>query len=161
MLCRELLCRCSCNIYACWPRFTATNTAAVQAYLLVECAARWVLATLSACLSSFCHSMLHLCWLCASLAAIPASMVSHHQPYLMVWCRTIGHACSCGVSLNAMHSSIVLHYQPCLLVWCFIIGHAFWCGTSQSSMPVCVVPHYRSYLLVWYLNCNHAFWCGG
>ena len=27
--CRELLCRCSCNIYACWPSVTITNIAAV------------------------------------------------------------------------------------------------------------------------------------
>ena len=34
---RELLCRCSCNIYACWPSVTVTNDAAVQTCLLVEC----------------------------------------------------------------------------------------------------------------------------
>ena len=156
MLCKELICRCSCNIYACWPSSTATNTAVVQACILVECCCKkgtcLTVATQSVCPSSFCHSILHCCWHCASLAAIPAGMVSHYQPCLLVWCLTIGCACSCGVTLNAMHSSVVLHYQPCLLVWCFIIGHAFWCGTSQSGMPVCVVPHYRSCLLVWCLT---------
>ena len=110
MLCRELLCRCSCIICACWPSFTATNTAAVQAHLLVKCCCWmgtkfWTVATLSACLSSLCLSMLHLCWLCASLAAIPTGMVSHYQPCLLVLCLNIGRACLCGVSLNAMHSS--------------------------------------------------------
>ena len=129
----------------------------------------WTVATLSACLSSFCHSMLHLCWLCASLAAKPTGMVSHYQLCLLVlcltishaWCLNVGRASSSGVSLNAMHSSDVVHYQPCLLVWCFIIGYAFWCGTSQSVMNVCVVPHYRSCLLVWCLTVGYAFWCGG
>ena len=102
MPCRELLCRCSCNIYACWPSVTVTNTAAVQTCLLVECCCKrdacWTVATQSACLLTFCHSILHVSWHCASLSAIPAGMVSHYQPCLLVWCLTISLACGCGES---------------------------------------------------------------
>ena len=100
---RELLCRCSCNIYACWPSITVTNTAAVRTCLLVECCCKsdacWTVATQSACLLTFCHSILHVSWRCASLSAIPAGMVSHYQPYLLVWYLTISRACGCGESL--------------------------------------------------------------
>ena len=94
MPCRELLCRCSysCNIYACWPSVTVTNTAAGQTCLLVECCCKmgacWTVATQSACLLTFCHPILHVCWRCASLSVIPAGMVSHYQPCLLVWCIT-------------------------------------------------------------------------
>ena len=58
MSCREMLCRCSCNIYAYWPSVTVTNTAAVQACLLVECCCKmdacWTVATQLACLLTFC-----------------------------------------------------------------------------------------------------------
>ena len=134
MLCRELLCRCSCNMYAYHPRFTVTNTAAIQAYLLVERCCKmgtcWTVATLSACISSFCHSMLHLCWLCASLAAIPAGMVSHYKHCLLVWCLTINIACWYCVSLSALPAGMVSHYQHCLLVWCLTISIACWYGVS-------------------------------
>ena len=110
---RELLCRCSCNIYACWPSVTVTNTPAVQTCLLLECCCKidacWIVATQSACLLTFCHSILHICWRCASLSAIPADMVSHDQPCLCVW---------------------YLDYRSCMLVWCLTIGHACWRGTS-------------------------------
>ena len=103
MPCRELLCRCSCNIYACWPIITVANTAAVQKCLLVECCCRMdaccTLATQSACLLTFCHSILHVCWRCASLSAIPADMVSHYQPSLLVWYLTISRAYWRGASL--------------------------------------------------------------
>ena len=103
MQCRELLCRCSCNIYACWPSVTTTNTTAVQTCLLVECCCKmdacWTVATQSACLLTFCHVILHGCWRCASLSAIPAGMVSHYQPCLLVWYLTISRACWCGASL--------------------------------------------------------------
>ena len=71
MPCRELLCRC---IYACWPSFTVTNTAAVQTCLLVEycCTmdACWTVATQSVCLLSLniacllgmCFSICYTCW---------------------------------------------------------------------------------------------------
>ena len=71
--------------------------------LLVECCykmdACWTVATQSACLLTVCHSILHVCWRCASLSAIPAGMVSHYQPCLLVWCLTISRACWCGASL--------------------------------------------------------------
>ena len=103
MSCKELLCRCSCNIYACWPSVTVTNTAAVRTSLLVECCCKrdacWTVATQSACLLTFCHSILHVSWRCASLSAIPAGMVSHYQPCLLVWCLTISRSCWRGESL--------------------------------------------------------------
>ena len=160
MPCRELLCRCSCNIYACWPTVTVTNTAAVQTCLLVECCCKidtcWTVATQSVYLLTFCHSILHVCWRCASLSAIPAGMVSHYQRCLLVWCLTISHACcfiiGCafwfGTSLSTMPVGAVPHYRPCLLVWCLTVGHVFWCGASLWTMPVCVIPHYRPCLLV-------------
>ena len=123
MSCRELLCRCSCNIYASWHSVNVTNTAAVQTCLLIECCCKmdacWTVATQSACLLNFCHSILHVCWRCDSLSAIPAGMVF-----------TISRVCWCGASLYVMPFGLVHHYQPCLLVWCLTIGHAFWCGAS-------------------------------
>ena len=97
---RELLRCCSCNIYACWASvFTATNTAAVQICLLVECCCQMESLGL-------CHSILHVSWGCASLSAIPVCMVSHNEPCLLVWCLTIGHTFWCGALILA------------LLCWC-------------------------------------------
>ena len=154
--CRELLYRCSCNIYACWPSVTVTNTAAVQTCLLVECGCKmdacWSAATQSACLLTFCHSILHVCWRCASLpaipagislSAVPAGMVSHYQLCLLAWSFIIGHAFWFGTSLSAMSVGVVPHYRPCLLGWCLTKRHAFWCGASLYAMPVGVLPHYR------------------
>ena len=130
MPCRELLCRCSCNIYACWPSVTVTNTAAVWTCLLVEYCCKpdacWTVATRSVCLLTFCHSILHVCWRCASLSAIPAGMVSHYQSCLLVLCLTISRTCGCGESLKVMPFGLVHLFKPFLLVWCLI----FWCGAS-------------------------------
>ena len=123
MPCRELLCHCSCKIYACWPSVNVTNTAAVQTCLLVECCCKmdacWTVATQSACLMNFCHSLLHVCWRCASLSALPAGMV-----------LTISSVCWYGVSLSAVPAGVVLHYRSCLLVWYLTISHACLCGAS-------------------------------
>ena len=137
MPCRELLCRCSSNIYACWPSVTFTNTTDVQTCLLIECCCKidacWTVATQSACLLTFCHSIMHVCWLLYLL-------------YLLVWCLTISRVCWYGVSLSAMPAGVVLHYRSFLLF-----------GTSLSAMPVGVVPHFRSCLLVWCLTIGHVF----
>ena len=136
MPCRKLLCRCSCSrsIYAGWPSVTVTNAAAVQTCILIEYCCKmdayWTVATQSPCLLTFCHSILHVCWRCASLSAIPAGMVSHYQQCLLVKCLTISRACWCGESLQVMHFGFVHHYQPCLLVWCLTLGHGLWCGAS-------------------------------
>ena len=165
-----LLCRCSCNKYVFWPSLTSTNTTAILKCLIVELCERWVLArplllnqyacrsftTQSVCLPIFYHSFLHACWCCLSIFAIPACMVSHYQPCLLVWSLTIGHAFWCDASLSAMPSCVMPHYQPCLLVCCFTIGHAFWYGPSLSTMPIGVVPHYRPCLLV-SCHCNRHF----
>ena len=92
--CRELLSCCSCNIYACWPSvFNATNTAAFQVCLLVECCCKmdacWTVFNQSASLPIFYHSILQVCWCCASLSAIPVGTVSHYHPCLLVWCLNI------------------------------------------------------------------------
>ena len=143
-----------------WPSvFTATNTAAVQICLLVECCCKMESLGL-------CHSILHVCWCCASQSAIPVGMVSHYRLYLLmwyfnisptvlVWCLSIGHAFWCGASLQAMPSGVVPHYQPCLLVCCLTISRAFRRGAS-STIPIDVLPHYRPYLLVWCLIIQHA-----
>ena len=121
-----LVCRCSCNKY--------TITAAVQTCLLVECCCKmdacWIVDTQSTCLPIFCHSILHVHWCDGSISAMPAGVVSHYQPCLLMWCLT-----------KVMPSGVVHYYQPCLLVWCLTICHA-----------VGVVPHHRSHPLVWYLT---------
>ena len=80
---RDMLCCCVCNIYACWPSVTATNTAAVQICLMVEyfcyMDAWWTMASQSAYLPTFCHLILPL--------------------ILHVWCLTISRACWCSVLL--------------------------------------------------------------
>ena len=123
MLCRELLFRCSCNIYAYWPSVIVTNTSAVQTCLLVECCCKmdacWTVATQSACLLTFCHLILHVCWSCASLSL-----------YLLIWWLTISRACWYGTSLSAVPAGVVLHYRSCLLVWYLTISHACWCGAA-------------------------------
>ena len=177
------LCRCSCNIYACWPCVTATNTAAVQTCLLVECCCKmdacWTVATQSACLPIFCLSILHVCCRCASLSAIPASygvslsavpagVVPHYRQHPLVWCLTTSHACCGGASLYVMPSRVVPHYQPCLLVWCLTIGNAFgvvpdcrpcllvWCLTIGHASKLML--HYQQCLLVWCHSRGHACW---
>ena len=134
MTCRELLCRCRCNIYSCWPSVTVTNTAAVQTCLLVECCceldACLTVATQSECLLNFCHSILHVCWWFASLSAIPTGMVSHYHPCLLAWCFIVGHAFWFDTLLSAMLVGVVPHYRPCLLGWCLTVGHVICCDAS-------------------------------
>ena len=88
--------------------------------------------------------------------AIPAGMVSHYQPCLLVYGLSlsavpagvvlhlkampfglvpISNACWCCASLKAMPSGVVPHCSTCLLVWCLTICHACWHGTSLSAMP--------------------------
>ena len=149
MLCREFLCHCSCNIYACWPSVTVTNTAAVQTCLLVECYCKmdacWTVATQLACRLTFVTQN------CMSAGAVLLYML-----YLLIWCLTISRACWYSISLSAVPAGEVLHYRSCLLVWYLTISHACWCGASLKFMPSGVVPHCRSCLLVWYLTIGHT-----
>ena len=96
---RELLCCCSCNIYACWPSvFTATNTATIQICLLVE-------------------------WCCK----MDASCVFVTQSYMLAGVVTsICHTCRYGVSLSAVPAGLLPPYRQCLLVWFLTISHACW-----------------------------------
>ena len=144
--CRELL-NMSLQLqkYTCFPSATAPSTPTVQTCLLVECCfkmdACWTVDNQSACLPIFCHPILHAHYCGGSISAIPAGVVSHYQPCLLMWCLTI-----------TMPSSVVHHYQPCLLVWCLTIGHAVGvvphigraclCGVSLSAVPADVVPHF-------------------
>ena len=124
--CRELLCRCSCNIYACWPSVTVTNTAAVQTCLLVEhCCkpARWMLAGLW-------PLNQHTCWPFVTQYCMSAGVTLLYLLYLLVWCLTISRVCCYSVSLSAVPAGVVNHYRSCLLVWYTIISHACWCGAS-------------------------------
>ena len=116
-----------------------------------------------------CFSICHTCCYGVSLSAMPAGVMPHYRPYLLmrclnispsvlVWFLNIGNAFWCGASLQAMPSGFVTHYQPCLLVCCFPIGHAFWRDASLSTMPIGVVPHHIPYLLAWYLTIGHVFW---
>ena len=140
MSCRELLCRCSCNIYACWSSVTVTNTAAVQTCLLVECCCKmdvcWTVATQSACLLTF-----------VTQYCMSAGVVLLYQLYLLIWCLTISRACWYGISLSAVSAGVVRHYKSCLLVWNLTISHACLCGVSLWTMPSGVVPHCWSCLL--------------
>ena len=92
--CRELLCRCNGNKYACWPSTTTLNTAAVQTCLLVECCRKtndyWTVTTQSVCLPIFSHSILHAGWCNASISDIHAGVMSCYEPC---------HSCWCGASL--------------------------------------------------------------
>ena len=123
---RELLRCCSCNIYACWPSvFTATNTAAIKYAYCLSAAARWMLAGSlplnPACELVLCFPICHTCWYGVSLSAVPAGVMPHYRPYLLMCC---------------------LNISPAVLVWCPSIGHAFWCGASLQAMASGVVPHY-------------------
>ena len=123
MPCRELLCRCSCNIYVCWPSVTVTNTAAVQTCLLVECCCKmdacWTVAIQSACLLTFCQSIY-----------MSAGGVLLYLLYLLVWFLTISPACWYVVLLSAVPAGLVLHYRACILVWYLTISHACLCVAS-------------------------------
>ena len=80
---RELLRCCSCNIYVCWRSvFTATNTAAAQICLLVECCCK-----------------MDACWAFATQSCMLAGVVLLYLSCLLVWCLTISHACWCDASL--------------------------------------------------------------
>ena len=98
--------------------------------VMYKMGACWTVATQSICLPIFYHSFLHACWCCVSLFAIPACMVSHYQPCLLVRSLTIVHAFWCDASLLAMPSGVLSHQWPRLLVWSLIINHAHWCDAS-------------------------------
>ena len=134
---RELLCRCSCNIYVCWPSVTVTNIATVQTCLLLQ----------GGCLLDCGHSI-----------SMPADILSLNIACLLAVCFSICYTCWYGVSLSAVPAGMVSHYQPCLMACCFIIGHAFWLDTSSlSAFPVGVVPHYNPCLLGLCLTVGHVF----
>ena len=118
MPCRELLYRCSRNIYAYWPSVTVSNTAAVQTCLLVECCCK-----MDACWTAAFQS--DACWPFVTHYCMSAGGVVLYLLYLLVWCITISCACWRGASLYVMHFGLVPHYQPCLLVLCLTIGLAF------------------------------------
>ena len=103
----------TCRVESCYVTAAATYMPAglvllsqtpllIQTCLLVEYCCKidacWTVATQSACLLTFCHSILHVCWRCAFLSAIPAGTVSHNQPCLLIWCLTISRVCWYSVS---------------------------------------------------------------
>ena len=110
MPCRELLCRCSCNIYACWPSVTVTNTAAGQTCLLVD------------------GYLLD----CGHSISMPAGLLSLNITCLLALCFSISicYTCWYDVLLSAVSAGVVNHYRSCLLVWYITISHACWCGAS-------------------------------
>ena len=146
MPCRELLYRCSCNIYACWPSVTVRSqhlSCSKHAYWS-STAARWMLAGLwplismpadllplnNACLLVVCFSICYCCWYGVSLSAVPAGVLLHYRSCLLALYLTISHACWCCASLKAMYAGVVPHCRSCLLAWRVTIGHACWRGTS-------------------------------
>ena len=76
---------CNCNKYACWAS-------------AVECCCKMNAYSISMPAN---HLLLNpACMISgASLSAIPACVVPHYQPCLLLWCLNIGHACWCGASL--------------------------------------------------------------
>ena len=121
-----------------------------------------------ACLLALCFSICYTCWYGTSLSAVPAGVMPHYRPYILMWCLNIspavlvwclskGHAFWCGASIQAMPSGVVPLYRQCLLVWCLTINHACWCVTSLYVMPSGVVPHYQPCLLVCCLTTGHTF----
>ena len=97
-------CRCSYNIYACWPSVTVTNTAAVQTCLLVECCCK-----------------MKACWTvglldCGHSISMLADLLSLNIACLLALCFFICYTYWYSVSLSAVSAGIVSHYQPCLLV---------------------------------------------
>ena len=164
MPCRELLCRCSCNIhvYACWPIVLLSQIPLLfkHAYWLMllqdGCLLDFdhtismpadLLSPNIACLLALCVSTCYTCWYVVSLSAVPAGVVLHYRSCLLVWYITICHGCWCGISLSDMHVGVVPHYRSCLLVWCHTFVHVFWCGASLYVMAVGVV-----------LTIGHACW---
>ena len=125
MACRELLCccSCSCNIYACWPSVTVTNTAAVRHAYWFKAAARWMLAGLW-------PLNQHACWPFVTQYCMSAGVVVLYLLYLLVWCLTISRVYWYDVWLSAVPAGVVLHYRSCLLVSYLNISHACWCGAS-------------------------------
>ena len=109
--CRELLCRCSYNIYM----SAGPNTAAVQTCLLVSVAARWMLAGLW-------PLNQHACRPFVTQYCMSAVVVLLYLLYLLVWCLTISRAGRYGVSLSAVPAGRVFHYRSCLLVWYLTIS---------------------------------------
>ena len=123
MPCRELLCCCSCNMYACWPSVTVTNTAVVRTCLLVECC----------CKQDACWTVplnQHACWPFVTQNCMSPGVVLLYLLYLLVWCLTISRVFWYGVSLSSVPAGVVNHYRSCLLVWYIYIRHACWCGAS-------------------------------
>ena len=108
--------------------------------VMCKMGACWTVATQSICLQIFYNSFLHACWCCVYLFAIPACMVSHYQPCLLVWSLIIAHAFWCDASLSAMPSGVLSHHRPRLLVWSLIINHAYWCGASLYAMSAGQLP---------------------
>ena len=117
----------------------------------------WTVATQSICLPIFYHSismhadllpLIPACLLvCVSLFAIPACMVSHYQPCLLVWSLNIGHAFWFDASLSAMPSGVLSNHRPRLLAWSLIIDHAHWCGASLYAMSAGQLPLQPTFLL--------------
>ena len=93
--------------------------------------------------------ILHARWCGASLSAMPAGVLPHYQPCLLVWCHTIDHAVWRGASLSAMHAGVLPHYRTCMLLWCLTIGHACWSNANTSNISTSRVQMEEGWLQVW------------
>ena len=82
MLCRELLCRCSCNIYACWPSVSVTTPLLFKHAYWLSTAAKWMLAGLW-------PLNQHAWWTFVTQYCMSAGVVLLYLLYLLVWCLTI------------------------------------------------------------------------
>ena len=120
---------CSFKKYVFWPNFHKHHCCS-------NMPTGRTVATQSVCLPTFCHSILHACWCCTSLSAIPACNVSRYQRCLLVRCLTIGHTFWCDDSLSAMLFGVLSHLRSCPLEWCLTKGHVCWyvaTGTDIST----------------------------
>ena len=105
-------------------------------------AARWILAgylPLNPACELCCAYICHTCWYGVSLSAVPAGVMPHYRPYLLMWC---------------------LNISPAVLVWCLSIDHAFWRWCLLQAMTSGVEPHYQPCLLVCCLTISYGFWHG-
>ena len=121
MPCRELLCRCSCNIYACWPSITITNTAAYS-----NMPTGWVLLQ-DGCLLDCGHSI-----------SMPADLLSLKITCLLALCFSICYTCWYGVSLSAVSAGMV----TCLISFAPVFSFIY-CWVLIFALSPCYILIYR------------------
>ena len=65
---------------------------------------------------------------------MPAGVLPHFRPCLLVRCLIISNVFWCGASLSALPVVVVPHYRSCLLAWYLTIGHACWSIATATEI---------------------------